>query len=599
MHSEAVEINVDFESLILEAEKLCERRNPEATRLIEQAEAMAVSGDIRQAALLQYIHAFCDCFVYNNYEGAIHRLAATLKGMDESLYPTIGYKLLMTLGNSYQLKGDLFSAQENYLKGLKTLSFKQADLTHIEKIFFAAFYYNLATLLTNTELETEGNDYLQQAIKIYKEIDNKFKLSQCYVALAQLLERQKEYNAAIDYLLQALAIGKEIKDPYSIALAMANLGVTYIKINDMQQALHYFKTALQYYEGNNLQYETAMIKLELAKAYCHIDECKKALQAVNSAEQIMTALNNRKELSEIYRVKADILDKCEEYKESNVYLNKYIESLKFFFDTEKTNALARAKKEFEWELQEKETKLLRDKNEEISQYAHKLEMSNNELKQFASVASHDLKEPLRMISSYLYLLKKSLGQAATEQQVEFCEFASDGARRMERMVQDLLRLARVDANERREPVNLKNILAEVKLNLSTLIKESNATVNTGELLTILADKAQMLQLFQNLVANGINYNTSGAPLININCRQTKNEIEITVTDNGIGIPQNFKEAAFQIFKTMPNDTGVKGTGIGLAICKKIVDKMQGTIQIEDVPTGGTTFKITWPMAVVS
>ena len=112
------------------------------------------------------------------------------------------------------------------------------------------------------------------------------------------------------------------------------------------------------------------------------------------------------------------------------------DSLKYFFDIEKTNALARAKKEFETEQKEKETVLLKEKNEEIKKYVHRLEISNNELKQFAHVASHDLREPLRMITSYMGLMKKSLNGNITEQQGEFIGYAIDGAKRMEQLIID-------------------------------------------------------------------------------------------------------------------------------------------------------------------
>ncbi len=598
MNVPTADTGVDFDNLILDAEKLCERRNPQAQAVIARAAAMLVPGNTRQAALLEYINAFCECFVRNNYDVAIQRLGASLAAMDVSLHDEVGYKLLMTLGNAHQLKGDLFSAQESYLAGLKTLSFKRADLSNVEKNFFAAFYYNLATLLNGSELDAEAEDYLQQAINMYKEIGNKFKLSQCYVAYAQKLEAKENYTGAMDYLNRALAIGNELNDAYSIALATANLGVICIKAEQPQKALEHFGGAMLYYEGNNMPYETALLKIEMARAYQHTGNYTQALQTITAAQALMLNLDNKKELSEIYCLKASILTALQKHAEANGYLRKYIDTLKFFYDSEKNNALTRAKKEFEWEQKENEARLLREKNNEIKRYADKLEISNNELKQFASVASHDLKEPLRMISGYIYLLRKSLDGNATPEQDEFCSYAMDGARRMEGMIQDLLRLARVDADARIEKVNLQNVVEEVKLNLRALIKERHATITATGLPLLLADRTQMLQLFQNLISNGINYNNSAAPTVQMECKQTPEELCITITDNGMGIPDYFKESAFQIFKTMPNNTGTKGTGIGLTICKKIVEKMQGKIIIEDAPGGGTRFKITFGKEVM-
>lgn len=584
--------NADFDTLIQEAEKLCERRNPNAEQLIAQARSLLIAGDTRQAAMMEYITAFCDCFINNNYEGAVQRLNASLAGMTADLYNAVGYKLLMTLGNAHQLKGDLFSAQESYLQGLKTLNFKRNDLSVTEKSFFAAFYYNLATLLNNSELAMDATDYLEEAIKIYAEIGSNFKLAQCYIAYAQMMESHKDYQQAIVYLHKAIELGTRSGDAYVVALATANLGAVSVNLEKTEDALQYFNNALQYYKGQQMHYETAMLKFEMAKAYVHLNDLDNALLVLAEAETLLLNMDNRKELAEIYRLKATVLTLQQKHAEANIYLEKYIDSLKYFFDSEKTNALARAKKEFESDRKEKEARLLREKNEEIKRYANKLEISNNELKQFASVASHDLKEPLRMIASYIFLLRKSLATTATTEQEEFCNYAMDGAKRMERMVHNLLRLARVDADVRIEPVNLNAVVEEVKLNLRTLIQEKHAAINSARLPTITADKTQMVQLFQNLISNGINYNISGAPVIDISSAVSDAGIEIEITDNGVGIPEHFKDSAFMVFRTLTNNAAVKGTGIGLAICKKVVEKMHGKITIADAPSGGTTFKVT-------
>jgi signal transduction histidine kinase len=468
-----------------------------------------------------------------------------------------------------------------------------------EEVYLASFNYNLSVLLSSSELNIESEEYLDKAISLCSKLDKKFLLSKCYVAYAQLYERREDYNKAIVYQKMALALGEEINEPYSIAFSKANLGLLLIKVNDYDKSFAYLDDALQFYQSNNMMFETGMVKFEIGQAYIHTGNFDKGLDFVTQAEDLMLTLDNKKELSEIFKLKSGVLAKKGDFAAAYEYLEKHVSSLRFFFDNEKTNALTRAKKEFETELKEKESKLLREKNEEIQEYVHKLEISNNELKQFAHVASHDLREPLRMISSYISLLRKSMSEKTSEQEADFFGYVTEGAKRMDQLIQDLLRLAKVDANPVIASVKLTTVIEEIKLNLDALIKEKNAVLQVGALPVIMADRAQMIQLFQNLIANGIKYNKSETPEIKITCLDRKDHFEIHVADNGIGIPKHLRDEAFQIFRRLHKRDSTSGSGIGLAICKKIVESMNGQIKIDDRPGGGTIFKITLSKTVQS
>ena len=592
------EIIKEFEALVSEAERQCDRRKPEALNLISKAAEIAAStADARQLTMVGYLQAYYDCFIGNNYDKAIKELNPIIAALAKPDYDDIGYKLLLTLGNSYQLKGDLFSSQESYLKGLRCLQAKP-HLTESEEISLASYYYNLSILLSSSELKIEAEDYLDKAVAVYSKLGKKFQLSNCYVAYAQLYERKKQFARAVEYLRLALELVEETSEPYSIALAKANLGLMLVKTNETEKSFVLLNEALSFFETGNMLFEFGMVKFELSQAYVFVGELNKGLDWTNQAEQIMLSLDNKKELSDIYRFKAHLLADSGNHTQAFAYQEKYIESLKFFFNNEKTNALTRAKKEFETELKEKESKLLREKNEEIQAYVQKLEISNNELKQFAHVASHDLREPLRMIIGYVSLIKKSMKEKVSEQESEFFAFVQDGAKRMDQLIQDLLRLAKVDANPVISRVKLKSIVDEIKLNLDTLIKEKNAVVQVDQLPTISADRAQTVQLFQNLIANGIKYNKNETPAIYFRHAIKKETLEIWVTDNGIGIPKHLHEEAFQIFKRLNNHSDTTGSGIGLAICKKIVESMGGNIRIEDPAEGGTSFCITFPVSLL-
>ncbi len=593
-----LEQTADIEQLIHEAEQLIDRRNPDALRFAERVmELAAESRNPKHFAQAQYILAFYNCLVANNYDKAIELCSEVLATADLEDISDINYKVYMTLGNSYQLKGDIFSAQESYMAGLKQLE-SRPQLNDREQGFLASYYYNVSLLLANSELNIPIEDYLEKAIKIYEKIDSGFKLSKSYVLYAGILERTKEFDKAISLLFKALQIDKKANDTYSIALTTANLGILHLRIDKYEEAMGYLQDSLVYYTTNAMQYETGMVKVALGETYFAMGKKYRAIEELLESEEIFRQLDNKSETSNVQRLLAVYLEKTEYDRDALYYQKLYTESLKYFFDIEKTNSLTRAKKEFENEQKEKEAALLKDKNAEIERYVHRLEISNNELKQFAHVASHDLREPLRMITSYMGLMRKSLNGNITEQQSEFIAYAVDGAKRMELLIVDLLRLAKVDANARIERVKLQNVVEEIRLNLDVLLKEKHASILFADLPEINADRTQMLQLFQNIIGNGIKYNENERPTVKVKCITRASEVEFVIADNGIGIPEAYREKVFQIFQRIATTQKYSGSGIGLTICKKIVDSMDGKISIENNPGGGSIFRITLPAKVV-
>ena len=224
-----------------------------------------------------------------------------------------------------------------------------------------------------------------------------------------------------------------------------------------------------------------------------------------------------------------------------------------------------------------------------------LKQSNEELEQFAYAASHDLQEPLRTVSSYLTLLERRYGDEFDGDAAEFIEFAVDGADRMRSMIQALLAYSRVDTRrEAFESVELSTIFEQVTDNLGRKIAESSATVTTPEAnQTVAGDTDQLCQLFQNLVENGIKYNTD-RPEIDISVTRSDERVRIDVTDNGIGIDPNQTEDIFQVFQRLHTREEFDGTGIGLSICRKIVDRHDGEIRVDSEPGTGSTFTVLLP-----
>jgi PAS domain S-box-containing protein len=233
----------------------------------------------------------------------------------------------------------------------------------------------------------------------------------------------------------------------------------------------------------------------------------------------------------------------------------------------------------------------------IASYVAEIERSNSELEQFAYVASHDLREPLRMVSSYLSLLERRYGNLLDADGHEFIGYARDGAKRMDLLVLDLLELSRITRHG--DPIAPMPVLPTIQLaltNLGMVIDECGAVIQVDEALSpcwAMGDPVQIMRLFQNLIGNGLKYRKPDlSPAISIGGRHFGDHWEFTVTDNGIGIAPEYFERIFGIFQRLHTREQYEGTGIGLAICRKIVERHGGSIWLDSKPGEGTTFHFT-------
>ena len=242
--------------------------------------------------------------------------------------------------------------------------------------------------------------------------------------------------------------------------------------------------------------------------------------------------------------------------------------------------------------------------EELKEINCRLEESNKELQDFAYIASHDLREPLRKISSFGSLLQDSLkGELDEDQQQDF-EFMIDGANRMQMMIDDLLTYSRVTTKAKPfERVDLNNVLEDLKkLELAFQLEETGGTIHVPETLPpVYGDPSQMHQLLQNLVGNGLKFCQEGIPPeITIRARRIENNmVRVEVQDNGIGINEEYHEQVFTMFKRIHSRTQYEGTGIGLAVCKKIINRHGGDIGVKSTPGKGATFWVTLPGGYLS
>jgi PAS domain S-box-containing protein len=231
--------------------------------------------------------------------------------------------------------------------------------------------------------------------------------------------------------------------------------------------------------------------------------------------------------------------------------------------------------------------------EQLKATAADLARSNAELEQFAYVASHDLQEPLRMVASYTQLLSRRYKGQLDQDADEFIDFAVDGARRMQDLINDLLTYSRVGTQAlQREQVDTAQLVDQVIGDLAAAIEESGGEISYADLPVVFGDRTQLRQLFQNLIANAIKFHGERAPRVEVSATPTGNGWTFVVRDNGIGIESQYVDRIFALFQRLHTRADYPGTGIGLAICKKIVERHHGRIWLESEPGQGSTFLFT-------
>jgi light-regulated signal transduction histidine kinase (bacteriophytochrome) len=232
---------------------------------------------------------------------------------------------------------------------------------------------------------------------------------------------------------------------------------------------------------------------------------------------------------------------------------------------------------------------------ELALRAEELARSNGELERFAYVASHDLQEPLRMVASYTQLLQRRYAGRLDADADEFIGYAVDGAHRMQRLIRDLLEYSRVGTHGKAPaPIDAGAALDNALANLHGAITEGGIQVERGPLPVVAADETQLAQLFQNLIGNAIKFRQGDAPRVSVSAQRVGPEWQFTVADNGIGIEPQYGERIFVLFQRLHTREEYPGTGIGLAICKKIVERHGGRIWVESEAGNGSTFRFTLP-----
>lgn len=459
----------------------------------------------------------------------------------------------------------------------------------------SALNHNIGNLYLDTEEYDKALPFFRKALQIQTNPKYKVFTIGFYINIGRLFTQQGQLDSAITYYNKSLQLANEINNPYHIQAVQRGLGDFYQKTGQYEKAIASFRESLKGATKSQKTATIADIQREMSEAFYANGQADSAFHYLKNHLQLRDTLYNEDLKHQIAEMNALFSDKEREMKYRELQSQERFRKTQLIFSIVASLLLILGLIVLFIRFREKKAAnmLLEKQKGAIEVQNQQLTQTNSDLRQFAYVASHDLREPLRTIRSYLQLLQKRLGTQLTEKGKDYIDFAIDGALRMDRLLRELLIYSRIGReNIPYESIDLNEVIDSVKENLHQQITENEAIILVDHLPMIKAQHVRMIQLFQNLISNSIKFRGVETPLIRISYSSTPTHHHICVKDNGIGIADQFQEKVFTIFQRLHTQEEYEGTGIGLALSKRIVEQHGGNIWFESEEGMGTEFHIT-------
>ncbi|NRB49552.1 MAG: tetratricopeptide repeat protein [Saprospiraceae bacterium] len=531
-----------------------------------------------------------------------HQKHISLLAYRDSIQDSIG------VAKSYYELGTLFHDQNNYVQAIdyyeKSVSLCQAlkDSLNIVNSYSALGTNHRE----NNDLE-RALEYNQAALDLIPAIDQKTlkkkKRLQPYAEMnmGSLLLAMKEYDRAKEHLDNSIKMFKEIDYAPGLASAYLDYGNLLEELGTQQEAIDVFKEGLAIAEGMNATNREAEFHHALAIGYQRIDRIKDAYPHLSQYATLKDRIVNQEQQKRMDQ--AQFKYELEKQGREIGLLNQELELLQrkeaidrrfrqFYIASFGLVALLLALFIYWYRLQRAHNTVLEEKNEKINQQNDMLQHLNAELKQFAYIASHDMREPLRSIGAFSSLLQRRQGDKLDDSGKEYLGFIREAVDRMSALLTDLLDYSKINSQQETEWIDMKGIIQTVKSNLNhqLMTTEGEIVVERRGIPYLDAVPTQMMQLFQNLISNSLKFRKPDVkPVVQVAGYAQDGGQVITIKDNGIGIDPKYKEKVFGMFSRLNNKEKFEGTGIGLATCKKIVQQHGGKIWVESEEGKGSTF----------
>jgi signal transduction histidine kinase len=543
------------------------------------------------------------------------------------------------IGNLLKVAGEYDQAVEYHLKSAEIARNRGkkdgviSSLVDISESYLLSKNYQLA--LVNIE----------RAYKLALELNDSNRVSNVLNSYGKVLNAQGAYDIALLKHQEALKNYTSISDKKHIAETLIFIADCYAEMKNYDLAEKNFLKCLEYKQYLEF-YEHPNFYLKLGKLYQKKNKNEKAIECL----EISTDLASKKDfkdllqkadlaLAESYNINGDYKKAFQVLQKANVLgdllfteaKSKKLAEAQFKFDVQKAEAqfkfdvekgekelqAVKARQSFYWlaiatffiilivgvffyiiKLKNKNTFDLLQKSQEIEIQNTRLEKSNEILRQFAYASAHDLKEPLRSISSFVHIIQRKYVQLLPIEASEYMTFVINGTKRMEQLLSALLEYSTVASDDEavKNATNLTKVIDEVKDNLHSIVQEKKGIISVeGTMPTVWITQLHLTQLFQNIIGNALKF-SNRPPIVKISCQTLDNQVVIHIKDNGIGMQKEYSDKIFKLFQRLSRSA--EGTGIGLAICKHIVDKYNGTIWFDSVEGEGTTFHISFPSSIL-
>lgn len=583
----------------------------------------------------------------NNFQKALKRFYRVVnfdKGPIDELMRAGAHTQISAI---YQALGDYEKAFEQQMQGLLIFEIEEDSLG------IANSYYNIGSIFFYQLQYEKALESYQKAKEICDALKNEAVIYSCLAAMGSVHAKLGLHEESLDYNRRSLELAEKLNYKTGIAYAKGNIASNFVTQKKYFKAEAYYREAIQLKTELNDIYSTIGSKIEIAQLYIEWKKAKKATPYLEEALKAAKSLNSKSRQSEIYKELAIVYDQLGKPLIAYEYNKQYV-SMKDSLLNEKTlEEMGASKRRFDVQKSEHEIQLLKkgnellekneeirkqqiylfaittvalllfflssrnklnyqnklnklleeknlllnSKNEEIQIKNKQLQHSNEDLQQFAYVASHDLKEPLRMIGSYTQLLKRRYAASFDESGNEFMHYIVDAVGRMENLLNDLLDFSIAGSQEAPQKfVSTSDVMLIVESNLrhSLEILKATLVVKSENLPLVKAHQTQLLQLLQNLVSNGMKFRGDRDPIVEIDAKVSEKGYVFSVKDNGIGISEENLEKVFEMFRRLHTREEYEGTGIGLATCKRIVATWGGDIWAESVKGQGSTFFFSVP-----
>ncbi len=585
---------------------------------------------------------------HSNYSEALEAFTLSI-GYDLDSYD--GYsvsKAYSGIATIYRSLGEYEKAYDMQMKTLAILETKD-DPTAI-----AGCHYNLAGIFFYQKQFKSALEHYNKAYEIIKPLDEPRLQYSCLGGLGSVYYQLGEKQKALEFNRNALELAKKIGYKTGIAYSLGNMGSQYTKDKNFEKAREVLMESIKIKKEIGDSWGQIGSLGTLAEVEMDSKNFKIALGLYKEALKLAELIDSDPRKAELYKDMSKCHQELGNQKQSYIFLNKYVELKDNLINEKTVEEMGRSKNRYEIQKKEHEISMLKkenqllgldkkvqklqiyifaiaafflltfvmwfirrlnfskkmntlledkndllnSKNDEIENANTELEKSNTNLTQFAYVASHDLKEPLRMIHSYTTLLKRKYGDSFDETGHEFMHYITDAVSRMQTLLDDLLDFSRAGSSKGMAGlIDTKDVVDMVRANLRHRFESEGATLilKADYFPVVKAHRTQLVQLLQNLLSNGIKFVGGKMPMVELNCVEDKGFYKFSVRDNGIGISDENKSKVFEMFTRLHDKTEYEGTGIGLATCKRIVDSLGGQIWLESEVGKGTTFFFTIPV----